>query len=168
MKKIVITFCFCFFILITGQAQKLDEYKASNGITYLAGDTVTLGVGSSCGGSFNYVYSGVATTILMSLSEMEGYDGRLTAGSEGLKVIIRKIKMNGDKVLLTFVDDELGGYVIEIEPAIKSCEVAFCQANDFISQQQFEKLILLNEACLNQEISVEKFEELRREMIGVK
>jgi len=148
-------------------AQKIPEYTASNGILYLEGDTITLGVGSSCGGAFNFVYSGVATTILMSLSEMEDYDPRLPAGSEGIKVVIRKIKISGEKTILTFVDDELGGYVIDIEAAIKSCEVAFCQPNDFLSQQQFEKLILLNQACWNQEISVEKFDELRGEMIGV-
>ncbi len=154
------------FFLETSVAQKAPEYTASNGITYMEGDTVTLGVGSSCGGAFNYVYTGVATTILMSLSEMEGYDARLPAGFEGSKVVIRKIKKTGEKTLLTFVDNELGGYVIDIEAAIKSCEVAFCQPNDFLTQQQFEKLILLYQACLNQEISPEKFEVLRGEMIG--
>lgn len=148
-------------------AQKVLEYTASNGITYMEGDTVTIGVGSSCGGAFNYIYSGVATTILMSLSEMEGYDARLPAGFEGSKVVIRKIKKNGDKTIFTFVDNELGGYVIDIEEAIKFCEIAFCQGNDYLSQQQFEKLILLYQACLNQEISPERFTQLRSEMLGV-
>lgn len=166
MKSIISISLFILLFLDASVAQKVPEYTASNGITYVEGDTVTIGVGSSCEGAFNYIYSGVATTILMSLSEMDGYDARLPAGFEGSKVVIRKIKKTGEKTILTFVDNELGGYVIDIEEAIKSCEIAFCQPNDFLTQQQFEKLILLYQACLNQEISPERFTQLRIEMLS--
>ena len=39
-------------------AQRLDEYKATNGITYHEGDTVRLGRGSAPNGDFLYLQMG--------------------------------------------------------------------------------------------------------------
>lgn len=166
MKKIVSILFISLFFLNGAVAQKLNEYKASNGITYLIGDTVTLGVGSACDGFFSNIYSSVALTRLMAFVEEQGYDPRLPSDYEGSKVVVLKIRLVDEKIYLTFTSDDLGNFVIDIEAAIKSCEVAYCQPDGFLSQQQFEKLVLLYQACLNQKVSTERFQQLRKEMLG--
>ena len=53
MKKILLVLlCFAPFV---GLAQKLSEYKASNGKTYHAGDTLRVGLGTMPDGNFKYI-----------------------------------------------------------------------------------------------------------------
>lgn len=166
MKHFCIVLFFLFILPQSSTAQKLNEYQASNGINYLVGDTITLGVGSACDGFFRDINSSIVLTKLMSFVEEEGYDPRLPSGYEGSKVEIIKIRQSEGKTYLVFTSDDLGNFLIDIEAAIKSCEVAYCQQEGFLTQQQFEKLVLLYQACQNGTIGNEKFEELRREMIG--
>ncbi|MBK7970680.1 MAG: hypothetical protein IPK08_18120 [Bacteroidetes bacterium] len=65
-----------------------------------------------------------------------------------------------------FIIEEIGGYLIEIENAIQSCELAFCRPDGYLTQQEFEKLILINDAVTEGRISPEKRIELRNELLG--
>lgn len=166
MKKLFLLIFFYLLLLNAGFAQKLNAYKASNGITYEIGDTVALGVGSSCDGNFEYINAAVSTTILMALAETEDYESRLASGYEGSHVVIRKLKLSNNNYYFTFLTQEEGIFVVDIEAAISNCELAYCQPDGFLSQQQFEKLILLYQACQNNNISHEKFVVLRKEMVS--
>ncbi|MBL0340741.1 MAG: hypothetical protein IPP71_07380 [Bacteroidetes bacterium] len=148
------------------EAQKLNEYTAANKITYMIGDTLTLGVGSSCDGFFTSINSSIGTTLLMNIAVEQDYDPRLPSGFEGSMVQILKIRKQDNKILFTFSTEDLGNFVVDIEAAIKTCEVAYCQTEGFLTQQQFEKLVLLYHACSSGTITSNKFDELRFEMIN--
>jgi hypothetical protein len=146
-------------------AQKSKTYTASNGMIYSVGDTVILGVGSAPDGYFVNIYSGMARTIFATLAEEAEYDFRLPDFFHGAPVEIRRIRNVDDGTLLLFDTDGWGGFVIDIEKAIAACEVSYCRPFGFLTQEEFEKLILLNRAAANGEISVERFEELRKELL---
>lgn len=146
-------------------SQKTTSYTASNGVVYTIGDTITLGVGSAPDGYFNYIYSGVARTILASLIEEAEYDVRLPEFFQGAPVKIKKIKTGNSETLFSFDTESWGGFVIDIENAIGVCEIAYCRPNGFLTQQEYEKLVLLYRAVADGIISEEKFNLLREEMI---
>jgi hypothetical protein len=151
---------------IASSAQKSSSYLATNGINYAVGDTLVLGVGSAADGFFNHIYSGVALSIFGSLAEENEYDVRLPEYFQGAPVVIKKIKQREKDVLFLFNTDGWGSYVIDVEQAINTCEISYCRPNGFLTQEEFEKLILLYRAVLNQEITTLRFEELRKELIG--
>lgn len=146
-------------------AQKLTSYTASNGMTYNVGDTLVLGVGSAPDGYFNFVYSGMALTIFGSLAIESDYDVRLPDYFHGSPQAIKKIKQREKDVLFLFETDGWGGFVIDIEKAIAACEVSYCRPNGFLTQEEFEKLVLLYRAAVSGDISSERFEELRLELM---
>ena len=53
MKKLILILLF--LLPCIAFAQKLKEYKASNGITYHPGDTIRVGLGSMPDGNFKYI-----------------------------------------------------------------------------------------------------------------
>jgi len=146
-------------------AQKKNSYVASNGIEFSVGDTVVLGVGSAPDVYFNSIYSGMALTIFASLADDVEYDFRLPEYFQGAPIVIKKIRQRDNGTLLLFDTEGWGGFVIDIEAAIAVCEVSYCRPHGFLTQEEFEKLVLLYRAALNNEISVERFEELRSEML---
>ena len=167
MKRYIILMGFLVLgLLLPAIAQKKNTYTASNGMVYSVGDTIVLGVGSAPDGFFNTIYSGMAFTIFASLADETDYDFRLPDYFHGAPVVIRKIKMRDNEMLFLFDTDGWGGYVIEIEQAIANCEVSWCRPNGFLTQEEFEKLILLYRAVLNDELPSERFEVLRRELLN--
>ncbi|MBK6640840.1 MAG: hypothetical protein IPG39_06140 [Bacteroidetes bacterium] len=147
-------------------AQKLDSYTTNAGWEIKPGDTLSLGVGSLPDGRYDFIYSGLAVTIFETLAAEQGFDPALQPGSEGALVVVSKIRKKGDQVMAYFIIDEMGGYLIEIENAIQSCELAFCRPDGYLTQQEFEKLILINDAVTEGRISPEKRIELRNELLG--
>lgn len=147
-------------------AQKLDSYTTEAGWEIKPGDTLSLGVGSLPDGRYDFIYSGLAVTIFETLAAEEGFDPALQPGSEGALVVVSKIRKKGDQVMAYFIIEEMGGYLIEIENAIQSCELAFCRPEGYLTQQEFEKLILINEAVTEGRITPEKRIELRKELLG--
>lgn len=147
-------------------AQKLDSYTTKAGWEIKPGDTLSLGVGSLPDGRYDFIYSGLAVTIFETLAAEEGFDPALQPGSEGALVVVSKIRKKGDQVMAYFIIEEMGGYLIEIENAIQSCELAFCRPDGYLTQQEFEKLILINEAAAEGRITPEKRIELRNELLG--
>ncbi len=167
MSKVLLMMLLTIGLTHVAWSQKLDTYTSSNGMEFNIGDTVTLGVGSSPNGNFNHIYSGIARTVFASMAEEADYDPRLPEFFHGAPVVIKKIKMSDNEAFFMFDTDGWGGYVIDIEKAIKACEVAYCRPTGFLSQQEYEKLILLYQAVLDEKISAEKFEKLRAELLGL-
>ena len=121
MKKLL--FLGIFSLLITSAIAKnqikLNEYKASNGVTYKVGDTIKLARGSGTNGTFVYVTTGTRV--------ITGTGAYLSSMSSGLIVTIEQIiKFNYKhyKGVFFFVD---GGwfttYSINIENAIAVGEI---------------------------------------------
>lgn len=169
MKQLVLftLVCVIAFSSTNTIAQKVNNVVSSNGYSYGVGDTITLGVGSSPDGNFNYIYTSIATTALGALAIDPEYDIRLPEFFHGATVVIEKIRIRDADTLLFFDTDGWGGFAIDLEKAIQVCEVSFCRDNGFLTQEEFEKLILLYRAVLDSTISAQKFHELRREMLGL-
>jgi len=157
---------FMHFPATTCFAQKLESYTTTSGWEIRVGDTLSLGVGSLPDGRYDFIYSGLAVTIFETLAAEQGFDPALQPGSEGALVVVSKIRKKGDQVMAYFIIDEMGGYLIEIENAIQSCELAFCRPDGYLTQQEFEKLILINDAVTEGRITPEKRIELRNELLG--
>ena len=161
-----LTTILCLSLTYTTYSQKAESYTASNGMVYTVGDTVTLGVGSEPDGKFRHIYSGMARTIFATLAEEADYDVRLPEFFQGAPIVIKKIKANEKETLFVFDTDGWGGFVIDIEKATSVCEVAYCRPEGFLTQQEFEKLVRMYQAVLNGDITTEKFEALRMELVG--
>ena len=151
--------------LASASAQKLNTYTTSNGLVIQPGDTLVLGVGSAPDGFFNYIYSGVAMTIFSSLAEENEVDFRLPEYFNGAPAVITRIRKKDDLTLLYFNTHGWGTFIVDIEEAIKVCEVAWCRPEGYLSQQEYEKLVLLYRAVKEGSITVERFEQLRKEML---
>lgn len=104
--------------------EKLEEFTASNGITYKIGDEVKLGRGSDTNGKFVYVNIG-GWAISTNPEE-----NRLGAANAGLLVTIKKINKYNHKrykgVYFTVGGGNITNYTLDIENAIKTCEVENC------------------------------------------
>jgi len=106
------------------KVEKLKEYTASNGITYKIGDDVKLGRGSDSNGKFIYV--NIGGWAISANPEQN----RLGAANSGLIVTIKKIKKYNYKrykgIYFTVGGGNITNYILDIENAIKTCEVENC------------------------------------------
>lgn len=126
-NTIVCLLAFMSVTVMTAQKkmEKLKEYTASNGITYKIGDEVKLGSGSDAMGGFVYVTIGGWAT------GMDSGQNKLPATNSGLITTIKKIKKYNHKrfkgVHFIVGGGNITNYIIDIEQAIKSCEVVDCK-----------------------------------------
>lgn len=167
--KILLCWSFCFLLLINLQevsAQNMERYQTQNGLLLLPGDTLGIGVGSGENGNFQYIYTGLALTILGNLVIEEGFDPFLQGAYAGEPVVIKKLRKKDDTVFAYFTLPEIGMYMVDVESAISTCELSYCRPDGYLSQQEFEKLILINNAALDGRITSQKRLELRDEMLG--
>ena len=127
MKKILlILFCFAPFI---GLAQKLSEYKASNGKTYHAGDTLKVGLGTMPDGNFKYIQ--INTLLPGPPDPRRANSMNARKDISGSNYVIKRIAnvkqmSGGDKTVITI---KTGGFTtcdVWIEEAITTCEVTPC------------------------------------------
>ncbi|MET3606898.1 hypothetical protein ABIC74_000740 [Mucilaginibacter rubeus] len=122
MKRLILIVLLC-IISILAHAQKLKEYKASNGIIYHPGDTVKLGLGSGTNGQFVYM---VPNMLNSSSTQLDWIKRRLSRGN----VIIKKIKQEETigmtKTLFYVGAGAAYNLHLDIEAAIESCEVKPC------------------------------------------
>lgn len=141
------------------KVEKLEEFTASNGITYKIGDEVKLGRGSDTNGKFVYVNIGGWAV------SANPEENRLGAANSGLLVTIKKINKYNYKrykgVYFTVGGGNITNYTIDIESAIKTCEVENCTkevqkvevvGNTSDKYDQLKKIKkLLDEGVLTQE-----------------
>jgi hypothetical protein len=125
------------FLQAQKKVEKLEEFTASNEITYKVGDEIKLGQGSDTNGKFVYVNIGgwgVSTN---------AETNRLGAANAGLIVTVKKIKKYNYKrykgVYFTVGGGNITNYVIDIENAIKSCEVENCNDKKAITESKPDK-----------------------------
>lgn len=141
MKKLI-SILFVFFSFVS-YSQKLDSYKASNGITYKVGDDIMMGAGS--GKSDNYVYMWV-TGVVGKGTEIS------SRAYNGYKVTIKKMKHFKDgkdeKVLFLVGGGNITNYTLDIENAIASCEIKDCndkKVNSIPVSSKYDELKKLKE-----------------------
>jgi hypothetical protein len=146
--------------------ESVERYTASNGLVLTEGDSITIGVGSYPSGAYGHIFM---SSLISPLSEgnIEMCKGsyKLQPGQEGATVPIKKIKKANGKIYL-FVP--LGGstpFIIELEDAIDECEIAYCRPAGYLNQQEFEKLMLMNEAFKSGSLTEERFYGLRKEFL---
>jgi len=82
--RIIVTLIFFFSAGFYAKAQKVNEYKASNGVTYHLKDTVKLGMGSGQDGWFVYVLPSALNT---SDTQKDWFKRKLTNGWLIIKMI---------------------------------------------------------------------------------
>ncbi|MBD1391925.1 SHOCT domain-containing protein [Mucilaginibacter glaciei] len=127
MKKALL-----FILLIVslkGYAQKLTEYKATNGVNYKIGDTVKLGRGSAPNGSFNYMQMGGIGAFLAH-KQQRGDQLNIDKTYANTAVVIKNIKsskINGaQKITFVVKADAPLNINLTIDDAIQTCEVLPC------------------------------------------
>nr|BFF40407.1 hypothetical protein BACY1_22120 [Tenacibaculum mesophilum] len=119
------------------KVEKLKEYTASNGVTYKVGDEFKLGQGSDTNGKFVYVNIGGWGMSTNAESN------RLGAANSGLIVTLKKIKKYNYKrykgVYFTVGGGNITNYTIDIENAIKSCEIEICNDKKEVAESKPDK-----------------------------
>lgn len=135
MKKItflLITILTFNLTIAQNKVEKLNEYTASNGITYKIGDEIRLGRGSDTNGRFVYVNMAgwLAAASATNDANYNANQNRLGAVNAGLIVTVKKIKKYNSKrykgVFFTIGGGNITNYSLDIENAIKTCEVENC------------------------------------------
>lgn len=162
MKTLFTTVLLLLAISMNAQKiKKLDEYTASNGITYKEGDEIKLGRGSDTDGRFVYVFMGGWA---MSTNPEAN---RLGAANAGLLVTVKKIKKYNYKrykgIYMTVGGGNISNYILDIENAISTCEIEDCKKenNSISTTDKYDKLAklkkLFDEGVLSEEeYNVEK------------
>jgi len=133
MKRIILLLA---VIVLSSQvhAQRLQEYKASNGIVYKEKDTVKLGLGSGFQGTFVHLKMGGFMT--GSVTQI----GSVYSNTAVTIKKIRKYKMKGaENILFVVGGGNITNYNLLIEPAIQTCEVLPCKENSTTTISQSDK-----------------------------
>jgi hypothetical protein len=105
----------------------VNEYKASNGVTYHVGDTVRLGRGTKADGSFLYLEDHGLIPNPRSTRTLP----KEFANSAAILKSIRKTKVNGvDKYLFSINPGGPMRYTVFIDDAIEACEIKPCKTPD--------------------------------------
>lgn len=167
MKKItflLITILTVNFTTAQSKVEQLTEYKASNGITYKIGDDIILGQGSGVNGAFVYI-------------RMAGWmgGGQVQSFQSGTYAVIKKITKNNrkrfKKVVFTIGAGDITNYSLDIEDAIKTCEVENCtkEAQDvMVVPDKFDQLKKLKELFDNGVLSQEEYNAEKKKILGQK
>ena len=156
MKKVVLLLVSYFIVNFSysQNVEKLQEYTASNGVTYKIGDEIKLGRGSDTNGKFVYVNVGgwaVST---------DPEANRLGAANVGLLVTVKKINKYNHKrykgVYFVVGGGNITNYTLDIENAIQTCEVENCaQKSQDSGTDKYDQLAklkkLLDDGVLSQE-----------------
>ena len=147
-------------------AQRLEEYTASNDITYRVGDMVSLGRGSGDNGTFVYLTTGGWARS----SELAQYQLGATAYSN-MNVKIKKIRNHKYKGAETVRFTVGGGYIfkywLRIEEAITTCEVVPCEdsENTETETDHYQKLRELKQLLYEGIITQEEFDKEKKEIL---
>jgi hypothetical protein len=138
----------------------LDEYKASDGVTYKVGDEVKLGKGSGRNGVF--VYVNIGGWAVSSNPEAN----HLGAANSGLLVTIKKIKQFETKrnkgVVFVVGGGNITNYNLNIEEAISTGEVA---TEGYTEDKALEELKKAKDKLDLGLITQEEYDEIKRNLV---
>jgi hypothetical protein len=166
---IIFTATLLLFSFIALAQEKPESYKISNGIEFHPGDSITLGAGSNPDGSFNFIYQAVPILPFLDINLQESRKNMKIDGSAaGWIGTISSIKKTGGKTFFLINFGAPANYIVEVDSAVKECELAACRKEGFLSQEEFEKLILISQSYQDGTINLEKFHKLRGEMMEEK
>lgn len=138
----------------------IEEYKASNGITYKVGDKIKLGIGSAPNGSFNFITMRNALFMDASYSSKNNLN-RMFAGKMAEISKIKSIK-DGEQVYFVVSGLTAVKWALMIEEAIAKCEIADCKKPeekptiDKYDQLRKLKELFDSEAITEDEYNIEK------------
>jgi hypothetical protein len=127
MRKLALILLF--LAPVIASAQKLKEYKAPNGLTYHAGDTLKVGLGTMPDGNFKYIQINTLLPGPPDPRRSNSMNARkdITGSGYVIKKIANVRQMSGgDKTVITI---KTGGFTtcdVWIEEAIAACEVKPC------------------------------------------
>jgi hypothetical protein len=160
MRNFILLFVFCSFSM---NAQKnIKEYKASNGVHYKIGDTITMGRGSGLQGSFVFYQMGGwgATMGDNSLPSVHG----------GTNVILKKIKVanlrGAEKVWFVVNGGNITNYNLFIEDAIATCEIKDCNSKDKVQpMDKYDQLKKIKELLDNGTLTQEEYEIEKKDIL---
>ena len=123
MKTTILLLAVILSGIMSANAQKKTEYKASNGIIYHVGDTIQLGRGSRDDGSFNYLQVNNTFSAFVGGEPNQG----VAKSFSGTNVIIKKIRemnMRGaSKVYFVVGGGSITNYWLMIDDALTTGEV---------------------------------------------
>lgn len=169
--KVILTLLLTFSLVLTffltyGQGKKLKEYTAFNGTTYKPGDIIKLGKGSAPNGDFVYLQIG-------GWAAGTGASTIIGSSYAGLAVEVKKIKeynfKGQEKVAFTVDGGNITNYLLMIEDAIATCEVADC--NNELGEVQnsttdkYDELKKLKELLDSGVLTQEEYESEKRKVL---
>ncbi len=176
-NNVLILFTLFFSQLVFAQRKTeiLKEYTASNGITYKVGDEIKLGRGSGQNDEFVYVnISGWGA--VMAAQQDPNFNTRLGSGNSGLIVTVKKITKYNMKrykgVYFVIGGGNITNYSLDIENAIKTCEVENCikevQKVEIVggqSNDRYDKLKKIKELKESGVLSSEEYEAEKKKIL---
>jgi hypothetical protein len=145
MRPIIFVFLLFSSVVIAQKTERLEQYTASNGITYKIGDEIKLTRGSNPNGKFVYVTVGGWAT------SMNSEANQLGALNTGLIVHIKKIRKYNKKhfkgVYFTVGGGNITNYLLDIEGALASCEIENCNEKkpNVLQVDKYDQLAKLKE-----------------------
>jgi hypothetical protein len=121
--KHILLIMFLTMTLSASAQTNIPEYKASNGITYHAGDTVKLGRGSHPTGSFNYIQV-MGITANTQNAEANNLPRDYSSGNAIVKKVASWKRKGATKIYLVVGVGMATNYWISTEDAIATGEIA--------------------------------------------
>ncbi len=181
MKKLLLLLSITLFTISSLHAQrveKLDEYTASNGVTYKVGDEIKLGRGSDTNGRFVYVnMSGWGAVMTATNDQVHNANqNRMEASNAGMLVTIKKIKSYDKKrfkgVIFTIGAGNITNYTMDIENAIATCEVENCKTESdqvaVATSDKYDKLKKLKELFDDGVLTEEEYNAEKDKILKIK
>lgn len=153
-------------VMLPATAQtKLPEYKASNGITYHAGDTVKLGRGSATNGNFLYVQ--VAGLAASGNADENNLPRRFASSNAVIKKIITWKQKGAQKIALVVGVGLLTNYYLYIEDAIATCEVEDCKdpSQPVASTDKYDQLAKLKKLLDDGVITQDEYDKEKKKLL---
>lgn len=160
-----------FWLPLAAWADDIKEYKASNGVTYHVGDTLTLGRGAGTNGNFiSLQVGGFNAFMVRSHSEDRlNVDKSYNHVIATIKHIKKDLVHGADRYyLVVSLPHSPGSYNLYIEDAIERCEVARCNAQIAGTPpvlDKFDQLKKLKELLDSGAITKEEYDAQKKKLL---